>query len=272
MKWMVVSIAILCAASSRPAIGAPALNFPPSDFDILDADTAKVIGHGHCELDRVGDELFLHGLSRYATGEFDTEEDQLSAPPDRPLPLLMSFRHEFYNADGSLFIDSRFDRKTGVAACGKTENSKLDLNSERVEAPEDTYAGLTLLLPVQDYLHRAGRGRVLKLHVFSCVPTPKLVAVDVTPQAQSTSWANYPGQLEKIDITPNFGFWTVVIQPFIPKLGAWFDPSRDALLVGAQLQRYYRGPKIIMVRSREPSVSVNGAVKKSPSVAGTPPP
>ena len=261
-----------CVVMSRFATSAAALNFPPSDFDIFDTVTAKLIGHGHYVVDTVGDQLFLHGQNRYASGEYDIEEDQLSATPDHPLPELVSFRHDFYNVDGALFIDSRLDKKTGEAVCGRSDYGILDTKSERIDAGADTYAGVSVLLPVQNFLNAPKSDPLLKLHVFSCVPTPKLIAVDIARPAQATVWPNYPGQLEKIDITPNFGFWTVVIQPFIPKLAAWFEPSRDSLLVGAQLQRYYKGPKIILVRSREASLSIDAAAKKSPSVAGVPPP
>jgi len=73
--------------------------------------------------------------------------------------------------------------------------------------------------------------------------------------AKKQGWPDYPGELEKVDIKPNFGFFTVIVTPFIPKLAAWFDPSHDSLLVGAQLERYYKGAKIILVRARAASAT-----------------
>ena len=89
----------------------------------------------------------------------------------------------------------------------------------------------------------AATAAALKLHVFNCAPTPKVIAVDLKAEVREHTLADYPGELEKVDVKPNFGFWTVVVEPFIPKLGVWFDPSQGMLLVGAQLQRYYKGPR-----------------------------
>jgi hypothetical protein len=255
---------LLALTCSRSTSGAEALNFPPSDFNILSADTGQLIGHGHYTLDQTTSVLILHGENRYLNGEYDIEEAKLADGEDHPLPPLLSFRHDFFNADGSPSIVARLDTETGLAACGKTEAGKLDLKTQQFKFPPDTYAGASVLIPIQNFVGRRDRGDILKLHVFNCAPSPKLIAVDVKPQFRAQSWPDYPGELEKIDITPNFGFWTVVVQPFIPKLAAWFDPAQNSLLVGALLQRYYKGPKIILVRKREASI----AADKAPPTVG----
>lgn len=257
-----VLVLIGCARANA----ADALNFPPSNFDILSADLGQIIGHGHYTVDQTAGTRILHGENRYLNGEYDTEEDKLIIVDDRALPELVSFRHDFFNADGSPSMESRLEIASGLGVCGKAVGGKLELVSEQLRIPEDTYAGASVLLPIQQFVSHGDRSETLKLHVFNCAPTPKLIAVDVKPEPGPQTWVDYPGELEKIDIKANFGFWTVVLQPFIPKLGAWFDPSQDMLLVGAQLQRYYKGAKIILVRKREASIS------KAPTVAGTPPP
>jgi len=252
---------LLALTCSRAANAAEALNFPPSDFDILSADSGQLIGHGHYSVDQTASTLILHGENRYLNGEYDTEEDKLAVGEDHPL---LSFRHDFFNADGSPSIVARLDTETGLAVCGKTEAGKLDLKTEQFKFPNDTYAGASALIPIQNFVSHGDRGELLKLHVFSCAPLPKLIAVDVKPHSRTQTWVEYPGDLERIDIKANFGFWTIVIQPFIPKLAAWFDPSQDMLLVGAQLQRYYKGTKIILVRKREASIS-RSASDQAPS-------
>ena len=251
---------------------AAALNFPPSDFDILSADSGQLIGHGHYRIDQTASTLIMHGENRYLNGEYDIEEDKLTIADDRPLPMLNSFRHDFFNADGSPSMASRVDTETGLGVCAKAVGGKLDLIGEQLKIPEDTYAGVSVLLPIQQLVGHGDRSETLKLHVFNCAPTPRLIAVDVKHESGAQSWVGYPGELEKIDIKANFGFWTVVIQPFTPKLAAWFDPSQDMLLVGAQLQRYYKGPRIILVRKREASISNAAASDRAPAAAGAPPP
>jgi hypothetical protein len=257
-----IALALACA---RVARGADALNFPPSDFDILNADNEQLIGHGHYRVDQTPGMLMLHGENRYLNGEFDTEEDKLTTGNDRELPRLISFRHDFFNADGSPSVAARLDIGTGQGVCGKTELGKSESQSEQLKFPADTFAGASVLIPIQDFISHGDRESVLKLHVFNCAPTAKLIAVDAKREPGVQPWAHYPpGDLDKIDIKPNFGFFTVVLQPFIPKLAAWFDPSQDSLLVGAQLQRYYKSTRIILVRKREASISRGAPGEASP--------
>jgi hypothetical protein len=263
-----IELPLLCGAIllaltfARPAAGADAINFPPSDFDILSAESGELIGRGQYSVHETAKALILRGENHYLNGEYDTEEDKLANSEDR---RLLSFRHDFFNVDGSPSIAARVDTETGLAVCGKTESGKLDLQSEQMTFPADTYAGASVLIPIQTFIGHQDRGETLKLHVFNCAPSPKLIAVDVKPRPGSQTWVEYPGELERIDIKANFGFWTVVIQPFIPKLAAWFDPAQNGLLVGAQLQRYYKGEKIILVRKREASISNGTTADKSPS-------
>ena len=257
---------LLALAFPYPANAADALNFPPSDFDILSVETGLLIGHGHYSVDQQPHSLILRGESRYLTGEYDIEMDHLSIAGNGAMSKLISFRHDFFNADGSPAVESRLDMATGMAVCGKDLEGNLQLTEEKLSIPQNTYAGASVLLPIQELVARVDRNRTMQLHVFNCAPAPRLIAVDVKLGARAQTWPEYPGDLEKIDIKANFGFWTVVIQPFIPKLAAWFDPSQNMLLVGVQLQRYYKGTKIILVRKREATIS------KAPTVAGSPPP
>jgi hypothetical protein len=262
--------AALCGAAfvaltcSRPANAAAVLNFPASDFDILSADTGELIGLEHYTLDQTASTWTLHGENRYLNGEYDIEDDKLAVGGDHPLPRLLRFRHDFFNADGSPSVVAHLDTETGLGVCGKTEAGKLELKTGQFKFPDDTYGGASILIPIQNFVSHSDRAGILKLHVFNCAPTPKLIAVDVKPRPRTQSWVDYPGELERVDLEANFGFWTVVIEPFIPKLALWFDPSQDWLLVGAQSQRYYKGTKIILVRKREASI-IRGAADQPPS-------
>ena len=233
-----------------------ALDFPPSDFDILNADNHELIGHAHYTLDQRADAMTLHGESRYLDGEYDIEEDRLAPAGDIALPALISFRHDFFDAHGTPTVAGRLDAQTGLGSCGKPDSSGIqEFDTEQLKVPPDSYAGSSVLIPIQNFIQQSGHAAVLKLHVFNCAPGPKLIAVDVKPQATPDSWPEYPGELQRADIRANLGFWTVMIKPFLPKLAAWFDPSQNMRLVGAQLQRYYKGQKIILVRKREAAIS-----------------
>jgi hypothetical protein len=244
---------MLVLACSRAAAGT--FNFPPSDFEILDAESNQLVGIGHYGLDRTSAGMTLHGENHYFDGEYDIEDDKLADRGGDSLPTLLTFEHNFFNRDGSPLIVARLDTATGLGVCGKTEDGKLDLTQAQFRFPSDIYGGASVLLPIQQMMSDGDRSKILKLHVFNCAPTPKVIAVDLKAQPREDTFVDYPGELERVDVKPDFGFWTVVIEPFIPKLAVWFDPSRAMLLVGAQLQRYYKGPKIILLRKREAEIS-----------------
>ncbi len=265
-------VLIVAPIAGPRANAAASLNFPPTDFDILSAESGQLIGHGHYNVDQTGGALTLRGENRYLNGEYDVEEEKLTIAEDDQMPTLTSFRHDFFNADGSPSMEARLEVEHGLAVCGRAVNGKLASTSENLSVPEDAYAGAGVLLPIQQFIRHGDRSATLKLHVFNCAPTPKFIAVDVKPQPHLQPWADYPGQLDKVDVKANFGFWTVVIQPFIPKLAAWFDPAQDALLVGAQLQRYYKGPKIVLVRKHAASISRGAATDKAPRMVAEPSP
>ena len=252
---------------SASAKSAEPLDFRPSDVNILDADSGTLIGHGHYEVDRVGNQFVLHGENRYLSGEYDIEEDRLDATGDHSRPTLRRYRHDFYDAAGTLVVASHLDVETGLGVCGRVENGAMSMTSEPLNFGADTYAGASILLPIQEFLRRGDINGTLDLHVFNCFPSPKLIAVRMKRVAKKQTWSQYPGELEEIDIKPNFGFFTIIVAPFVPKLAAWFDPTRDFLLVGAQLQRYYKGVKIILVRAHP----ANATTEANKRLASPPP-
>jgi hypothetical protein len=246
------------------------LNFPPTTFDILSADTGLLVGHGRYTFDRVSGGFVLRGDNRYLSGDYDLEEDHMVATDERPLPVLTSFRHSFHHRDGALYMEGRMDAESGIGSCAQSIGGKMSVTSEQLNFPADTYAGVSVLVPIQDFLRREEGSGILKLHVFTCAPGPRLPSVEVEAEPATVTWQYYPGALVKTNIKADFGFFTFVIQPFLPKLAAWFDPSSRWLLVGAQLERHYRGDKIILVRSRNANSSAPVVEDKTPPAAVRP--
>jgi len=187
---------------------------------------------------------------------------------DLPLPHLIAFHHSFYAADGTRYLEGRIDVKTGIGACTRNQDGKQSVETAHFDFPNDTYAGASILVPIQAMLRRTNGGGALNLHAFSCAPGPRLVSVTIVPASRKVAWPPYPGELERIDVMPDFGLWTVLIKPFIPKLAAWFDGAHGWLLVRTQLERYYRGPRIVLMRAPAPAAGA----RDKPPVAGTPPP
>jgi len=51
-----------------------------------------------------------------------------------------------------------------------------------------------------------------------------------------------------VDIKPGLGWLDAVVAQFLPQLRAWFDPSDNWTLAGGEFARYFRGPRIMLVR------------------------
>jgi hypothetical protein len=87
----------------------------------------------------------------------------------------------------------------------------------------------------------------MRLKALNCIPKPRLIAVKARVQKPSR-WSHYPGQTVEVDITPDLGWLDVLVAPFLPRLRAWFDPSDHWAFAGGEFSRFFRGPRIILVR------------------------
>jgi hypothetical protein len=218
-------------------------------FDILNQDATEVIGHSHYE-SRPGDHdvLIGSGAAHFKNGEYDIEYDVLKAQPDRP-PVMLSLDHKFYNADGSLQRAIAADFRTGQASCTQYRNGLPLSDSAQLDFGSDSYGGLAIVLALQEYLEQGSTGP-LRLRVLGCIPKPRLIAVAVGFR-QPSRWSHYPGQTIEVDITPDLGWFGALVAPFLPQLRAWFDPSDGWSLAGGELARYFRGPRIMLVRETQ---------------------
>jgi hypothetical protein len=245
-----LAVAVFWLAGPEPAGLAEefVLHFPPVSFEILNPNTGQAIGYGKYTVEHVTAGALLKGESHFLNGDYDAEEDEMVITPERPVPALASFRHTFYRKDGSIEREGRADIRSGAGWCETTEHGRQEIESAKFEFPSDTYAGASILIPIQDYLERGETSVPLHLHVFSCVPGPKLLEIEAQSSG-GTRWPHYPGTLVRVKVTPDFGFWNLFLRPFIPKITAWFDPAAGWDFVGADLERYYRGPKIRLVKA-----------------------
>jgi hypothetical protein len=85
------------------------------------------------------------------------------------------------------------------------------------------------------------------LHVFNCIPGPKVVQVKAYPQAPAL-WKHYPSTTIQVNVKPDFGWLNLIVAPFVPEIHAWFDPSWNSHFVGGEFTRFYKGPQIILAR------------------------
>ncbi|MGH7865213.1 MAG: hypothetical protein ACREQB_09495, partial [Candidatus Binataceae bacterium] len=101
------------------------------------------------------------------------------------------------------------------------------------------------LIAIQHYAQSGGSGP-FDIHAFNCAPAPRVLTIELSV-GPPDRWPYGGGQMARVDVVVRFGWWDLLIKPFLPRLHLWFDPRRDWTLAGAQLARYYRGPEIVMV-------------------------
>jgi hypothetical protein len=243
LRWMVV----LGALSGSATVTAASLDFPATDFKLLSADRSVVIGRAHFEMAaRSSGRTLLQGKYQYTNGEYDIDENWFELGPDAQLPTLLSYRHAFFHADGSLDRLNEADLKSGQASCSIYVNGEAKTLNAKLTFPADTYAGPAVTLPIRNFIRR-GSTEGAEFRDFSCSPGPKIYLVNASIE-RPAQWTLYPGELVQVDIKPDFGLLDILVAPFLPKIRLWFDPAEDFELVGAESSRYYRGLHFIMVR------------------------
>lgn len=224
---------------------ASTVEFPPSDFKIMDADGTQVIGHGHYEVSRGSNGYATaFGEDHFNNGEYDIERDKLELRSDDQVPRMVTFEHTFFKADGTLQRVNKADFQTGPASCTQYENGQPVVHSTVLQFPPDTFAGSAIVIPLKVDLLRGGRNEIV-LHDFNCIPEPEILKVKANPQAPS-GWAYFPGEVVRVDIKPDFGWLNFVAALFVPEIHAWFSPSDDWRFVGGKFRRFYKGPEIVL--------------------------
>src|SRR5215469_733757 len=248
---------ILIFICPRSASSADVLSFPPTSFEILNPDTGAAIGRAKYRVDSAGDHATLRGEDGYFDGQTDVEIAHLDlGSPGRP-PRLVDFDHTFYNGDRSILRRHHLDVKSGAATCiDNSAGQKTEL-TDVLTVPDNTWAGGSIVIPIQEFLRERTQETTLPLNVFSCATGPKIFAVNVTKDPGDAMWAAYGGDAMRVEVRPNFGWLNVIIEAFMPKLHAWFDPHDGWAFLGDEAARFYKGPPIMVVKSR--SSPVDGA-------------
>jgi hypothetical protein len=250
--WMVAALAIvLTVACARFAFSENTLSFPPTNFAILNPDTGAAIGQSHYRLESTPDGAMLRGDNGYFDGQIDIETAQIRLGAGGGQPRLTEFDHTFYNADRSLLIRAHLDVQTGAATCIDNTGGQNSDRSEVLRIPDDTWAGASIVIPIRDFLRAGDKGVSRPLHVFSCTPGPKIYAISVNIDPGNAVWTAYGAEARRVEVHPDFGVFNFVVAAFVPKLHAWFDPNDGWAFVGDEAGRYYKGPPIMLVKTRD---------------------
>jgi hypothetical protein len=225
------------------------LNSNTANFAIYSHDGGTIIGRGHYGVQRLAAGAMVLGDNSYADGERDIERDTVEFTSQAQMPVLVRFEHSFFSADGSPKLIGWADLKSGKASCMSYVAGRAKTLAATLDFPANTYAGATLLIPLE-YSLRRGLPTPIKMQAFDCAPGPKLVPLEATVNSEHHYWRYYSGDLVQVEIDLNQGWLNLLFQSLLPKRQLWFDPQNDWNYVGGLIERYfYGGPQVLLVRA-----------------------
>ncbi len=216
---------------------------------ILNPGTGIAIGRGRYRIERTGEGATLHGENLYYDDQQDVETAELQVGADGEPPRLVEFDHTFFNADGSIQRRAHLDLKSGAATCIDNSGAKKSEQAELLSIPDNTWAGASIAIPIQDLLRTRDKKSARPIHVFNCAPGPKIFAISVKVDPANAVWAPYGAEAIRVEVRPDFGWLNVIVAVLAPKIHAWFDPNDGFAFVGDEATRYYKGPQLLLVKT-----------------------
>lgn len=253
-RGKITALAIaLTVALARTGFCADSLSFPPTKYTIVNPDTGATIGHSDYRADESPDGATLQGANYFSDGQVDVETAHIERGDAGQGPRLMDWDHAFYRADGSLLVRGYLDLRSGNATCISNNPGQKTNQSENLSVPHDTWAGGSVVVPIQGFLRQGDLGKTRSLHVFTCAPGAKVFAVSVKIDPQAAVWSNYGADAVHVEILPDFGLLNPIVASFVPRIQAWFDPNDGWAFLGDVAARWYKGPRVMLVKVREPA-------------------
>ena len=243
------SAIILTMAAARPAFSADALSFPPASFMILNRDTGIAIGRGRYRIESTREGATLRGENNYYDDQSDVETAELQLGAGGEPPRLVEFDHTFFNADGSIQRRAHLDLKSGAATCIDNSGAQKSEQAKLLSIPDNTWAGASIAIPIQDLLRARDKRLARPIHVFNCAPGPKIFAISVKIDPAKAVWAPYGAVAIRVEVRPDFGWLNIIAAALAPRIHAWFDPNDGFTFVGDEATRYYKGPRIMLVKT-----------------------
>jgi len=238
--------AVASNAAALKAVSARGSDFGGLQFKILSSDGRETIGYTRFTVLKSSSIEEIKGETRYLDGEHDSEDELLYLAPLTYTPRLDTYEHSFFNADGTLQMVDTLNAKSGVASCTKYALGTMKVRKSQLDVPADSFAGASGLMMIVGSLRHGSRE--ISFHAFACAPGPEIFGVKGSLPDRSKHWHLYPGNLVRLDMSPDLGALNLLIAPFMPTMNAWFNPDDNCNYVGGEFDRYFRGPHVLTVR------------------------
>ena len=114
---LLLVVSILCLNPvAFAADGAGAFDLNATDVTILNPDSLQVVGHAHYKVTHMDGATLFEGENRFLDGEYDHEVQRVELDAHGAPPILVSYQHSFFDADGSPESIDALDAKTGTLA------------------------------------------------------------------------------------------------------------------------------------------------------------
>jgi hypothetical protein len=244
--WLASCAALSSSAEALEAGSAGARDSVGLQYKILSPDGKQTLGSTRFMVLRNNSTEEIKGETRYLNGERDNEHELLYLAPSTNTPVLETYEHSFFNADGTLHMVDALNAKSGAGSCASYASGKMKVRKSQLEVPVDSFAGASGLMMMVAWLRRGNRQ--IRFHVFACAPGPGIFSVKTSLPDRSEHWLLYPGDLFRLDMRPDLGALNLLIAPFLPTMDAWFNPNDNWNYVGGEFDRYFRGPHVLTVR------------------------
>jgi hypothetical protein len=243
---LLAAISLVAFSALSSLSSAAGFDIGSLQFKILSADGKATIGYTRFTVLLKDSTEEVMGETGYVDGERDSENELLSVTAPTYTPRLETYKHSFFNADGTLSMVDTLDAKTGVASCASYTSGKMKLRKSQLEVPADSYAGASGLMMIVGSLRHGNHE--IRFHAFACAPGPEIFSVAASLPVRAERWPFYSGDLFRLDMRPDLGALNLLIAPFMPTMDAWFSPADNWNYVGGEFDRYFRGPHVLTVR------------------------
>jgi len=238
------AVALRAASIGLAADSSQAFEFRNTDVTIFSPETNRIIGYGHYRVLSVGRRERIRGENEFLNGEHDVEVEHLEKPGDGSPPALIDYEHVFFKANGSPQFTDSLEVRSGTSSCQRF-GPEIGVRESKLVVPPDIYAGATQLMLIIGRLRQGFRS--IEFHAFNCAPGPQVFAIHAS-LSRSRKLPMFSADFARLEIAPDLGWLNYLAAPFTPKMFAWFDRNNNWDYVGAEFDRFYKGPHILVVR------------------------